>query len=54
MIVGAATLGPVEEPVGFLDSKVIDTGVAHRHEPVGVELSVFIAVGTKPLATGLV
>ena len=28
-------------------------GVASRHEPVGVELPVFVAPGTKPLAAGV-
>ncbi len=53
VIVGAAALRPVKEAVGFFDGKVIDTRVADRHQSVGVELPVLVAVGTKPLAGGV-
>ena len=49
MVVRATTLRPVEQPLVLADRQIIDAGMAHLHQPVFVELPVFVAVGAVPL-----
>ena len=51
MIVGAPPLGPVEFSVANVDRQVIDAGKTLRHQPIGIEIPVFVAIGPKPVAT---
>ena len=54
MVVRANAGRPVEQALGLGDGEVVDAGVAGGHQAVGIELPVFIAVGAKPLAIGVV
>ena len=50
MVVRPAPQRPVEFPVGRGDRLVVDTGVAHGHVAVGIELPVLVAVRAEPVA----
>ena len=41
---------PKEFPVDFFDWKIVDTGEASHHQPLLVELPVFVAVRAKPVS----
>src|SRR5690242_1136516 len=50
MVVGAAAERPVILPVTLPNRQVVDARDAPPHEAMLIELPVFVAVGTKPVA----
>src|SRR5579864_6145163 len=50
MIVGAAAEGPMKLALVGRDRQVVDAGVTNAHQAVLVELPIFVAIGTKPVA----
>lgn len=50
MVIRAAPKRPMELPVFGLDRPVIDARVAMRHQALGIELPVLIAVAAEPVA----
>src|SRR5271156_6053963 len=49
MLVRAASQGPMEKALRFLDGQIVDRSVPVMHEAVLIELPVLIAVGAKPV-----
>ena len=54
MVVGPTALWPAKQPLRFVDRVFVDAGNAFLHQAVGVELPVFIAIGTEPVAAVIV
>ena len=50
VVVGAATQGPAEMPLGLCYGMFVDAGEARSHQTVGVEAPVLVAVGAEPVA----
>src|ERR1700744_4197111 len=50
MVVGTPAERPVKFPVGLGDRQVVDARMADRHQPMGVEVPVLVAVATEPVA----
>ena len=48
MIIGPATLRPMEFAVYLFDRTIVDAGDTAMHEPLGVEFPVLVAVGAIP------
>src|SRR5262249_29661771 len=50
----ASAEGPMVFAIGNCDRKVVDAGDADRHQPLGVEFPIFVAVAAKPIAAVVV
>src|SRR5271170_2345341 len=54
VVVGPTSQRPVIAAIAFRNRQIIDAGDAQSHEPVLVELPVFIAIAAKPMAAVVV